>query len=199
MSRPLQVYLIRHGATIWSQLGRHTGQTDLPLTAMGAAAATALAQPLAAVAFAAVWCSPSQRARDTAARALPRSEVVVNEELSEWDYGEYEGLRSVDIRVRRPGWDIWRDGCPGGESPEAAAARADRVLAGLGARGRVALFTHGHFARLLALRWTGLAPDWGGNLVIDPASVGVLTDDLQGLGRPQIARWNWVPAAPGSG
>jgi probable phosphoglycerate mutase len=191
MSPPLQIYLVRHGQTAWSLTGQHTGLTDLPLTATGDAMARELAPLLGTIRFSRVLSSPRLRARTTceAAGLGERAETVAD--LAEWDYGEFEGLRSTEIRQRHPGWDLWRDGCPGGESPAQIGERADRLIAQLRAMsGPVALFSHGQFGRSLAMRWIGLPVAQAQHFMLDPASISVLADD--GAHPPQavIALWN---------
>lgn len=170
-----EVVLVRHAETEWSRDGRHTGRTDIPLTDAGRDAARALAGRLDAGRFALVLVSPLRRARETCelcglgARALPR------EDLQEWDYGDYEGLTSREIQARRPGWSLWRDGCPGGEGPAEVGARADRVLAELAAAGGEAIvFSHGHMLRVLGARWIGLEAAEGAHLGLSTAAVCVL-------------------------
>jgi broad specificity phosphatase PhoE len=188
---PLEIYLVRHGQTAWSLSGQHTGRTDIPLTPHGEAEARALEPALRGRAFSHVLTSPRQRAVRTAALAGLASQAIVEPDLAEWDYGDYEGLRSVEIRARRPGWSIVRDGCPNGESPMQIAARADRVAALLSSlSGRVAVFSHGHFGRCLAARWIGLELSAVQHLLLGTASYGILSYDP---GHPEnrvIARWN---------
>jgi len=189
MSGPVpQAVLIRHAETEWTLSGQHTGRTDLPLTDHGREAARELAPRVAGFAFALVLVSPSRRALETcelcglADRAQPR------EDLLEWDYGEYEGLTSAQIEQLRPGWSLWRDGCPGGEDAAAVGARADRVIAELlGAEGPVAVFSHGHFLRVLGARWIELAPDDGARLGLSTGSVSELGAEH---GTRILARWN---------
>jgi broad specificity phosphatase PhoE len=188
---PLQLYLIRHGETEWSRSGRHTGRTDIALTEQGQRMARDLARPLADVDFSTVLTSPRRRAQDTCALAGLGARATVEPDLAEWDYGDDEGRRSVEIAADRPGWDIWRDGCPGGESPAAVSARADRLverLRGLG--GNVALFTHGHFGRVLTTRWLGQPITLGQHLILDPATIGLLGIDARHGQTPVILRWN---------
>src|SRR5262245_39036976 len=148
------VYLARHGETSWTLTGQHTGLTDLPLTERGERNARALGPRLKGLNFGTVRTSPLQRAARTCALAGFASAAEVDRGLLEWNYGEYEGRRTVDIHAERPDWDLFRDGCPGGESPEQVAARADEVLSGVRtARSDVLLFSSGHFLRVLAARW----------------------------------------------
>lgn len=196
---PLQIYFVRHGETAWSLSGQHTGHTDLPLTPHGKTMARALAPLLAAVPFALVLTSPRLRARTTCELAGLGAAAQVETDLAEWDYGDYEGQRSVDIRRQRPDWDVWRDGCPGGEMPAEVGVRADRVIARLRELdGAVILFSHGQFGRVLAARWVGWPVVEGLHFALDPASVGILATET---GRPErriIALWNATPTALGS-
>ena len=156
---PAEVVLVRHAETEWSRTGRHTGLTDIPLTDEGRAAAAALAPRLGRWSFERVLVSPARRARETCELCGLGEVAEVFDELHEWDYGDDEGLTTAQIRAQRPGWNLWRDGCPGGESAEQVGARADRVISALSpARGAVALFSHGHMLRVLGARWIALAP-----------------------------------------
>jgi probable phosphoglycerate mutase len=183
------VVLVRHGETEWSRAHRHTSYTDLPLTAEGERQAKALAPALAGRPFRAVISSPRQRAQRTAERA-GLTVTAVDDDLVEWDYGEYEGITTEKIRRSRPDWNLWTDGCPGGESPERVGARLDRVLARIRpllAAGDVALVGHGHALRVLGARWIGLPPSGGGLLRLDTATLSVLGFEH---GRPVIVQWN---------
>ncbi len=152
------IYLIRHGETEWSLAGRHTGRTDLPLTPHGEEQARDLAPWLDTVRFTDVLTSPRQRARKTCELAGLGKDARIEANLAEWDYGDYEGRTSRDICAERPGWAIFHDGCPLGETPLQVAARADRLIADLlPLAGNIALFSHGQFSRALAARWIGLA------------------------------------------
>jgi broad specificity phosphatase PhoE len=196
VSAPLQLYLIRHGETAWSLNGQHTGRTDLPLTLHGQQMARGLARALSRVAFVQVLTSPRLRARDTCEHAGLGAQAGIEPALAEWDYGDYEGLRTAEIHRRRPDWDLWMHGCPGGELPASAGARADGLLARLlVAEGPVALFTHGQFARVLAARWIGLAVDQGRHFAVEPASIGILSFERAHPLRRVIALWN----SPASG
>lgn len=191
MTAPLQVYFIRHGETTWSLSGRHTGRTDLPLTPHGESMARALATTLKGITFSRVWSSPRLRARTTCELAGLGTAAQTEESLAEWDYGDYEGLRTAEIRQLHLGWDIWRDGCPGGEMPASAGARADQLIARLcELSGPVALFSHGQFGRVLAARWIGLAVAEGQHFAIDPASIGILGFEADHPQRRVIALWN---------
>jgi broad specificity phosphatase PhoE len=171
----LQLVLVRHGETEWSRDGRHTGNTDLPLTDKGVEQASAVRAQLEARVFARVLSSPLSRAIETARLAGLGDRVETRDELREWDYGEYEGLTTATIHETRPGWVLWRDGCPGGESPQDVGERADRLLAELAhTDGDVAVFGHGHMLRVLTARWLGLAPADGAKFVLETATVSVL-------------------------
>ena len=175
MTSALQIYLVRHGETAWSLSGQHTGITDLPLTAHGEDQARALAPRLAQIGFTHVLVSPRLRARQTCALAGCAAASAVEPGLAEWDYGDYEGQRSVDIKKLRPNWKIWRDGCPHGEMPGDVAARADRLIDRLCTlQGKVVLFSHGQFGTALAVRWMGLALEAGQHFELHAASLSVL-------------------------
>lgn len=183
-----EITLVRHGETEWSASGKHTGRSDIPLTAKGEEAARKLGDRLRDKSFAAVWSSPSSRARRTA--ELAGFAVEVKPDLAEWDYGAYEGLKTKEIVLQRPGWSLFRDGCPGGESVAEAGARADRMVAALrGVGGSVLVFSSAHFLRTLTARWLGLAPAGGALLVLDTASVSVLGYD-HNMSEPVLRRWN---------
>jgi len=169
------VYLARHGETAWSLTGQHTGLTDLPLTEHGQQNARALRERLAGLNFEKVFTSPLQRARRTCELAGFGAAAEVDRELVEWNYGEYEGRRTAEIHAERPDWLLFRDGCPGGESPEQVGARADRVASRVRAvQGDVLLFSSGHFLRVLAARWLGLEPAGGRFFVLSTASLSAL-------------------------
>ena len=180
--------LIRHGETEWTLNGRHTGSTDIPLTDNGRAAARQLA-PLAAQArFSRVLTSPMRRARETCELSGLGDLAQIDVGLREWNYGEYEGLTAQEIDTRHPGWRVFTDGCPGGESPVDVALRVDRVIARIrSAEGDVALFAHGHVFRVFAARWLGLPPAAGSHFLLDPATVSVLSHYG---GRPAVKCWN---------
>ncbi len=174
MSVP-ELWLVRHAQTEWSEAGRHTGRTDVPLTAAGRAAAARLPQRLGDRAFALVLTSPLRRARDTCALAGYGDRAQLRDDLMEWDYGEYEGRTTPEIRTGRPGWLLWRDGCPGGEQAADVGARVDRVIAeSLQAGGDVALFAHGHVLRVLGARWLEQPPAFGARLALGTGAVSVL-------------------------
>jgi probable phosphoglycerate mutase len=170
-----ELVIVRHSDTEWSGNGRHTSYTDLPLTDLGIERAATLAPRLADCTFAAVWSSPRRRALETA--RIAGFEPLVREDLREWEYGEYEGLTTEQIRELRPGWDIWRDGCPGGEDAAATGARADEVLAVLPPEGDVLVFSHGHFSRVLTARRLGLDATQGALFVLKPTEIGVLSHE----------------------
>jgi broad specificity phosphatase PhoE len=181
-----QVWLVRHGTTEWSQNGRHTGRTDLPLTAAGEKAAAALRPLLAHRSFGLILSSPLQRARHTAELAGLVPEL--DPDLQEWDYGAYEGRTTHDIREERPDWTIWNGGVIGGESIEAVAARADRVIARARATvGDSILFAHGHLLRILGARWIAARPTAGEHLLLSTAAISVLGYERE---TPALARWN---------
>ena len=189
-----RVYVIRHGQTEWSLTGQHTGRTDIPLTAQGEDEARTLVPLLQGVPFSHVFSSPLQRARQTSELAGLGDTVEVLPDLAEWDYGAYEGLRSVDIREQRPGWNIFRDGCPNGESTEQMTARIDRLIAHLHTlSGNVALFAHGHVGGVLATRWLGLALTEAGHFPLATASLSVLSLDPKHADVAIISAWNLTP------
>ncbi len=170
-----ELVLARHGATEWSRNGRHTGRTDLPLLDDGRRDAEALRGPLSERSFARVFSSPLARALDTCRLAGLGDRVEIRDELLEWDYGEYEGVTTVEIRKQRPGWVLWRDGCPGGETAAEVGARMGRFLAELeGVDGDVAVFGHGHALRVLAVCWIGLEPERGALLILSTGTLSVL-------------------------
>jgi broad specificity phosphatase PhoE len=174
-SKEQKVYFLRHGETEWSLNGKHTGVTDIPLTENGRMAARLLQPILARETFALVLTSPLRRARDTCELAGLGQRANVEIDLIEWNYGEYEGLTTEQIRVARPGWSVFRDGCPGGEIPDQVGSRADRVLRKVhAAEGNVALFAHGHILRVLAARWINLSASYGEHFLLDTATLNVL-------------------------
>jgi probable phosphoglycerate mutase len=171
----MNVFAIRHGETAWSLSGQHTGTTDIPLTENGRGLAERMRPVLAKEAFALVLCSPMQRARETCELAGLGDRAVIDPDLAEWNYGQYEGLTPKQIHEGAPGWLIFRDGCPGGESPEEMGTRADRVIARARAADTdVALFAHGHVLRVLVARWIGLPAPSGQHFLLDTGTLCVL-------------------------
>ena len=188
---PLRLYLVRHGETAWSLSGQHTGRTDLPLTARGEGETRELAQRLRVIPFAHVLSSPRERARRTCELAGLGQAALIEADLAEWDYGDYEGQRSVDIRRKRADWNLFRDGCPHGEMPEQVSRRADRLIAHLRAlEGNVALFTHGQFGCVLAARWIGLPLLEAQHFSLGTASLSILGCDPHHPEVATIALWN---------
>ncbi|HEX7290282.1 MAG TPA: histidine phosphatase family protein [Conexibacter sp.] len=183
-----QLWLARHGETEWTRAGRHTGRTDVPLTARGEEQARALGERLAGVAFALVLVSPLERARRTAELAGFGDVVALEPDLMEVDYGAYEGRTTAEIQQERPGWDLWRDGCPGGETVAQAALRADRALARARAvDGPVLLVGHGHLTRTLTSRALALDPGHGRHLALDPATLSIVGAEHDA---PALRLWN---------
>jgi len=185
------LYLARHGETAWSLSGQHTGLTDLPLTERGEQTARRLGQRLRGLSFSKVFTSPLQRARRTCELAGFGSVAEIDPDLVEWDYGQYEGRRGTDIRAECPDWNLFRDGCPGGESPKQISARANRVVTRVRAIGEnVLLFTSGHFIRVLAARWLGLEPTANSRyFMLNTASLSALGYEGD-LSRSVIRFWN---------
>jgi broad specificity phosphatase PhoE len=184
------IYLARHGETAWSLTGQHTGLTDLPLTPVGEHNAGKLRDALKRVTFTRVFSSPLRRAWRTCELAGFRSTVEMIHDLVEWDYGEYEGRRTVEIHEERPDWQLFRDGCPGGESPQQVTARADRVADLLrSVSGNVLLFSSGHFLRMLAARWAGIDTIGAKSLMLSTASLSVLGYE-NSAAQPAIRLWN---------
>jgi probable phosphoglycerate mutase len=190
-ARSNELLLARHGETEWSATGRHTSRTDLPLTANGRRLAGQLASHLAARRFALVLTSPLRRAVETCELAGLRAEAQVRDELREWDYGDYEGLTTAEIQDRRPGWSLWRDGCPNGEVAAEVGARADHVIAEVRAGdGDSIAFGHGHMLRVLAARWLGLAPAEGALFALATGTVSTLGYEHDA---PVIRSWSEPP------
>jgi probable phosphoglycerate mutase len=197
LSASPHLYVIRHGETAWSITGQHTGFTDLALTAHGEDEARALAPFLRTIHFTHVLASPLLRARQTCALAGLGVLEQIEPDLAEWDYGDYEGRRTVDIDHERPGWNVWRDGCPHGETPIRISERADRLLARLRALcGNIALFSHGQFGAAVAARWIGLAVLEAQHFALGPASISILGVENGHPTVPVIALWNGCPARP---
>jgi probable phosphoglycerate mutase len=188
---PLRLYLVRHGETEWSLSGQYTGRTDIPLTAHGENEARELGLRIRDIPFARVLTSPLKRAQQTCALAglVPAAEV--EPDLAEWDNGDDEGRTPADILASRPGWNLFRDGSPNGETPGQISDRADRVIARVRQlEGDVALFSHGHFGRVFAARWIGLSVDQAQHLLLDTASLSVLCYEHDRTDQPAIALWN---------
>jgi probable phosphoglycerate mutase len=183
-----RVFAVRHGETEWSLSGQHTGTTDIPLTANGRRLAERIRPVLGKETFELVLTSPLRRARETCDLAGLGEHAVIDADLVEWNYGEYEGLTPKQIHERVPGWLIFRDGCPGGETPTEIGARVDRVIArARAAKGNVALFAHGHVLRVLAARWVGLPAGDGQRFLLDTGTLNVLA---YYRGIPAVKIWN---------
>ena len=187
----LHLYLIRHGETTWSLTHQHTGRTDIPLTEHGEEEARQLGNHLSESRFARVFSSPSSRAQRTCALVGLGEDAEIEPDLAEWNYGDYEGGCTADIRKVRPGWNIFSDGCPGGESPGQVSERADRLIARLRKLdGKVALFSHGQFGCVLATRWIGLPVLEGPHFVLGTASLSIFGYDPDHPAVPVILLWN---------
>jgi broad specificity phosphatase PhoE len=187
-----EIYLVRHGETEWSLSGKHTGRSDIPLTANGEAAARQVGSRLAGKSFDAVWSSPSQRARNTCELSGFGAGAIVKDDLAEWDYGAYEGITTKEIHASRPGWQLFRDGCPNGEVAKDVGARADRIISELRrANAPILIFSSSHFLRVLGARWLGLPSTEGARFILDTASISVLGYE-HNVTEPVIRRWNGV-------
>jgi len=191
MNEPLPtIYLARHGETAWSISGQHTGRSDIPLTERGERNARRLGTRLEGLKFAMVLTSPLQRARRTCALAGFGGRCQIDPDLVEWDYGQYEGRTSAEIHEERPDWNLFRDGCPDGESPADVGARADRIITQVrNVPGDVLLFSSGHFLRVLAARWLGLEPAGGKYFILGTASLSALSYE-HALTEPVIRFWD---------
>ena len=193
-----KIYLVRHGETEWSLSGRHTSTTDVALTPRGQEQARRLGEMLRSIKFAQVWSSPLGRARRTCELAGVATAMTIDDALSEWNYGEYEGITTAEIRKRQPAWNLFENGCPGGgESPAQVSARADQMIAKLRAfaaggegDGNIAIFSHGHFLRSLAARWIRLPVREGQRLMLHTASLSVLSFEHDAPDEPAILLWN---------
>jgi len=184
-----KVYLARHGETEWTKTGQHTGRTDIPLTADGEDDAKLIGRRLSHLSFTNVITSPLQRAKRTS--ELAGFTATIDDDLMEWDYGDYEGKKTVDIRKLHPGWQLLADGAPNGETSAQVAARADRVVARLKAMtGNVLVFAHGHYLRVLASRWVGADVAFAAHLLLGTSSISVLSFDHGKLDEPAIMLWN---------
>ena len=193
MSEPEAIVLVRHGETEWSASGQHTSRTDLPLVQAGREQARVLAHALRGRTFARVLSSPFKRARETCELTGYGAVVELNGELREWDYGDYEGLTTPQIREKRPDWNLWQDGCPEGESPDQICVRADRVLSSLeGVDGQVLLFAHGHFLRVLSACWLEMPVSAGARLMLSAGALCVLGHERE---TRALERWNETPTA----
>jgi probable phosphoglycerate mutase len=187
------IYLARHGETAWSLSGQHTGLTDLPLTERGQSNARRLGERLSGLTFAKVLTSPLQRAVQTCALAGFGTVAEIDRDLMEWNYGAYEGRRTVEIHKERPDWQLFRDGCPGGETPAEVGLRADRIMnRSLRVNGDVLLFSSGHFLRTLAARWLGLGAAAGKYFQLSTASLSVLGFE-HNKSQPVVRLWNEIP------
>jgi broad specificity phosphatase PhoE len=183
-----RVVLVRHGETEWSRTGRHTGRTDVPLTPEGRGQAAEVGAALSAMTWSLVLTSPLHRAAETCRLAGLGDRARPDPDLEEWDYGDYEGVTTRQILERRPGWWLWADGCPEGETPTQVAARADRVVARCREHeGDVILFAHGHLLRVLGARWVGADPAFGAHLVLSTAAISMLGWEHA---MPVIFTWN---------
>jgi probable phosphoglycerate mutase len=186
-----RIYLIRHGETEWSLASRHTSRTDIPLTEQGEQDARKLAERLRDLRFSQVFTSPRQRARRTCELAGLGPAAKIEPDLAEWDYGDYEGQHSVDIRKGRPDWNLFRDGCPRGEMPAQVSGRADRLIARLRALdGNIAIFSHGHFGCVLAVRWIGMPVIEGQHFLLGTASLSIFGYEPSHPEVPVIEMWN---------
>lgn len=187
----MEIFVVRHGETEWSATGKHTSATDLSLTDEGRRRAALLRPVLAKRSFSLVLSSPLRRARETCELAGFADAAVESDDLREWAYGEYEGMTTPEIKRQDPGWNLWRDGCPGGESPEAVGARADRALERLrSAEGDAIAFAHGHILRVVAARWIGMEVAAGARLALTAGAIGVFGFERE---TEVLARWNFVP------
>jgi broad specificity phosphatase PhoE len=187
----LRVVLVRHGETEWSRSGQHTGRTDLPLLEAGRQRAQALGSVLRGGEWEMVLSSPLRRAQETCELAGLGHAMAIDEDLREWDYGEYEGLTTPQIRERRPDWNLWTDGCPGGESPEQVEARANHMVSVLHkSDGDCVLFAHGHILRVIAARWVGQPVTFGARLALSTGTLSTLGFERE---IQVISEWNRAP------
>jgi probable phosphoglycerate mutase len=188
-----QLFLARHGDTAWTDSHQHTGRTDIPLNARGGEHARQLGERLRGFSFVRVFTSPLQRASKTCELAGFRAVAEVDADLLEWDYGRWEGTLTSDILKEQPGWELYRDGCPDGESPQDVAARADRFIARIhDIKGDVLAFSSGHIIRMIAARWNGMPPAAGRVFYCRPASVGVLGFEHDRRDEPVLRLWNYI-------
>ena len=190
----LRIYLMRHGETAWSLSGQHTGRADIPLTKNGEEEARQLGERLKSISFNQVYCSPLLRAQQTAALAGLSQSLMIDDDLAEWDNGDYEGKTHADVSVLRPNWNLFRDGCPNGETPADISMRADRLVARFVQRdGNIAVFAHSHIGRVLAARWIGLDVEHAERFLLDTASVSVLSHNREATKPRSIMLWNSTP------
>lgn len=186
-----QLFLVRHGETEWSLSGRHTGSTDIPLTERGEQDAKSLGNDFRTLTFSAVFTSPRSRARRTCELVGLAKAAEIDPDLAEWDYGDFEGLTSAEIAQKSPAWNLFLDGCPNGESPSQVSDRADRVIGRVRKReGNVAVFSHGHFGRVLAARWVGSPASLGQRFFLATASLSILGYEHGSADEPVIQLWN---------
>jgi broad specificity phosphatase PhoE len=192
-----RIHLIRHGETEWSRSGQHTGRTDIPLIKRGEEQARHLGELLSGIEFSRVFTSPLQRASRTCELAGFQGRMEVDPDLAEWHYGQFEGMITADIRKVQPDWNVFRHGCPDGESPEEVSRRADRAVLRLRAlEGNVAVFSHGHFLRALTARWIGLSVGEGRHFLLHTASLSILGFEHNQMDEPAILLWNSVTRSP---
>jgi len=192
-----QIFLIRHGETEWSVSGQHTGRADVSLTANGELEARRLGEQIGGFLFRHVLVSPLQRAKQTCQSAGLADDAVNEPDLIEWDNGEYQGRTYKEIAKERPGWSVFRDGCPKGESPQEISDRADHLIVKLRELdGNVALFSHGHFGRVLGVRWIGMSVEFGERLLLDTASLSILSYQHENAAQPAILLWNSILRGP---
>ena len=193
----LRLFVMRHGETAWSLSGQHTGRVDIPLTARGQEEARRLGERIRGVEFSRVFVSPLERARHTCELAGCGEQAQVEEDLIEWANGDYEGRTHAEVDAQRPGWNVFRDGCPNGEMPEQISARADRLIIRLNSMdGNVGLFTHSHFARAFAARWIGLPVKEAQHFLLNTGSLSILRYEPGHTRQPVIALWNSVATEP---
>jgi probable phosphoglycerate mutase len=188
------VYIIRHAETDWSLSGRHTGRTEVPLTRQGEEHAIGLGDRLRGKNFIKIFSSPRERAKRTCELTGFGRMMELDDDLQEWDYGDYEGLRTSEIQSKQPGWILFRDGCPNGESLEQVSARADRVVGRLRQLdGNIAIYSHGHFLRVLVARWLLFPPVEGRRFLLGPGTISILGYEHHSLDEPVVVLWNEAP------
>jgi len=188
-----QLFLVRHGDTEWTVARKHTGRTDIPLNAMGEKRAAQLGERLRGFSFTHVYTSPLQRASKTCELAGFGAKAEVDRDLVEWDYGRFEGMLTADIVKERPNWELFRDGCPGGESPGDVAARADRFVAkAQKSTGNVVAFSSGHTIRMITARWLKMSPETARVFFCRPASIGVLGFEHDRRDEPVLQLWDYI-------